>query len=355
MICVYAIAKNEAKHVERWEACSREADKRVIIDTGSTDNTVELARELGIEVHSYPLDPFRFDEARNLALFQVPKDAWAVNLDLDEVLHEGWREALEALPPEATRPRYRYIFAPGFEYAGHAIGLNDGGYEWRGSIHEYLTRKETASPEVQVPCELTMSHHPDRTKSREQYLPMLLEASEREPDNARMAFYTGRELMYAGRHEDAVPHLLRQLDLETWKPEREASMRYLAQALPGEAEAWLLRACAETQERREPLVDLAQLYYEREDWTGCHWAATKALEITERDLTYFTEPLAWGYLPHDLAALGAFNLGLYEEALRHGRAALELAPDEARLQTNLEWYERATGELNDLLTASSQF
>ncbi len=341
MICVYGIAKNEAKHVERWEQASRDADKRVILDTGSDDATVELARSLGIEVHETVVNPWAFDKARNEALALVPDGAWAVNVDLDEVLHPGWRKALEALPEGVTRPRYRYIFAPGYEYAGHAIGLNDGGYEWRGSIHEYLTRQEDASPEIQAPCDLVMAHKPDRSKSRAQYLPMLEAAVEREPDNSRYRFYLGREYAYESRWAEAVPHLLRQLELETWKPERAASMRYLAQAQPEEAEGWVLRACAEIPERREGWVDLADVYYKREDWAGCYFAALKALSITERDLTYFTEPRAWGYFPHDLAALAAYNLGLFAEALRHGIDAVELAPTDDRLRKNLGWYRDA--------------
>lgn len=349
-VCVYAIAKNEAKHVERWEKASRDADQRVIVDTGSTDATVAICRELGIEVHEHPLDPFAFDTARNLALGYVPLGAWAVNVDLDEVLHEGWREALDELDESVTRPRYRVIFAPGYEFAGHAIGVNDGGYEWRGSIHEYLTRKQDATPEVQAPCDLVISHQPDRSKPRDQYLPMLQAAVEREPDSPRMQFYLGREYVYESRFDEAVPHFKRQLELETWTPERAASMRFLAQCLPAEAEQWLLRACAETPNRREPWVDLAQHYYHQEDWAGCYHAATKALTVTERDRSYFTEPAAWGAQPHDLAALGAYNQAMFDQAVQHGKNALQINPDDQRLQRNLEWYETATGELDALLS-----
>lgn len=338
--CVYAIAKNEARHIERWDESSRDADSRIIVDTGSSDDTVDLARSLGIEVHEHPLDPFAFDKARNIALSYVPDGAWAVNLDLDEVLHSGWVEALGALPDEVTRPRFRYIFAPNYEYQGHAIGLNDGGYEWRGSIHEYLTRKEDAAPEIQAECALTISHKPDKAKSRSQYLPMLEQAAKNDPDNARYAFYLGREYIYAGRNAEAIPHLKRQLANETWQPERAASMRYLAQCEPESAETWLMRAAAEAPQRREAWVELAQLHYEREDWPACYFAATRALSITDKDLSYFTEPNAWGATPHDLAALAAYNLGLYDEALRHGRRAVEINPNDERLKTNLGWYER---------------
>jgi glycosyltransferase involved in cell wall biosynthesis len=41
-ICVYAICKNEEKHIDRWINSLKEADKIVVLDTGSTDNTIAL-------------------------------------------------------------------------------------------------------------------------------------------------------------------------------------------------------------------------------------------------------------------------------------------------------------------------
>ena len=40
-ICVYAITKNEEQFVEKWYESMKEADAVVVLDTGSTDNTVE--------------------------------------------------------------------------------------------------------------------------------------------------------------------------------------------------------------------------------------------------------------------------------------------------------------------------
>ena len=49
-IVVYAICKNEAKFAERWAASMAEADEIVVLDTGSTDETVELLRKNGVRV-----------------------------------------------------------------------------------------------------------------------------------------------------------------------------------------------------------------------------------------------------------------------------------------------------------------
>ena len=40
-ICVYAICKNEEKFVDRWIKNVKEADEVYVLDTGSTDNTVQ--------------------------------------------------------------------------------------------------------------------------------------------------------------------------------------------------------------------------------------------------------------------------------------------------------------------------
>lgn len=49
-ICVYAICKNEEKFVKTWIESMKEADKIIVLDTGSTDKTVERLREYGAEV-----------------------------------------------------------------------------------------------------------------------------------------------------------------------------------------------------------------------------------------------------------------------------------------------------------------
>ncbi len=73
-IAVYAIAKNEAKHVKQWAEVTKGADVRIVLDTGSEDNTYDLLLQYDIEAHRATLSDFRFDVARNMALNLVPLD-----------------------------------------------------------------------------------------------------------------------------------------------------------------------------------------------------------------------------------------------------------------------------------------
>ena len=74
-IYVYAIAKNEEKHVKRWMNSVREADGVFVLDTGSEDNTAELLKSEGATVEKQMILPWRFDTARNISLSLVPEDA----------------------------------------------------------------------------------------------------------------------------------------------------------------------------------------------------------------------------------------------------------------------------------------
>ena len=109
-VAVYTIALNEAQFVEPWFESAKEADYLLIADTGSTDDTVEKAKALGINVVSINIKPWRFDDARNASLAAVPLDIdYCISLDMDEVLIPGWRAELEKAHKQGlTRPRYKY-------------------------------------------------------------------------------------------------------------------------------------------------------------------------------------------------------------------------------------------------------
>ena len=85
-VCVYAICKNEAQFVNRWMDSMSEADRVVVLDTGSDDDTVERLRARGAEVTVEQIVPWRFDVARNRSLELVPEDTdICVCTDLDEL------------------------------------------------------------------------------------------------------------------------------------------------------------------------------------------------------------------------------------------------------------------------------
>lgn len=346
-IAVYTIALNEVGFVEKWAESAKDADYLLIADTGSTDGTIELADKMYVHTASISIKPWRFDDARNAALALLPSDIdYCIALDMDEVLIPGWREHLESMPTQTTRPRYKYTWnwnadgSPGLQYGGDKIHARHG-YRWKHPVHEVLTTDRIE--EVQQWVGLEIHHHADNSKPRSQYFPLLAQSVKEDPYDDRNAFYYARELYFYGRYDESIKEFERHLSLPkaVWKPERAASMRYISKMVSGdEKETWLLKAYNECPDRREALVDLAQYYYELGSWTACYQAAEKALKITEKPLEYLCEEFAWGPAPWDFAAIAHYRLGNFDKALQYGSKAVELSPNDPRLIANLAFYSK---------------
>jgi glycosyltransferase involved in cell wall biosynthesis len=347
-IAVYSIALNEQQFIRRWYESAKEADFILLADTGSTDGTAELARELGINVIDIRIKPWRFDDARNASLAAIPEDIdYCIALDVDEVLVPGWRSFLETVPSTVTRPRYKYVWSwnqdgsEGLVYGGDKIHARKN-YRWKHPVHEVIV--SYGMEEVQEWTGLQIHHHPDQTKSRGQYFPLLELAVAEDPEDDRNSHYLGREYFFHGMCDKAKTELQRHLSLPRalWKAERAASMRYIAKCSQDEErEEWFKKAALEYPDGREPWVDLAEYYYEKELWSKCYQSATRALEIKEKPLAYLNDPKAWSSFPYDIAALSAHHLGYKEEALTFGQEALNLNPTDERLKKNLEFYKES--------------
>jgi glycosyltransferase involved in cell wall biosynthesis len=342
-VAVYTITKNEARQVQPFMDSCRDADLVSIADTGSTDGTPELLRQHGAIVHSIAVKPWRFDTARTTALNLVPADVdVCIKLDLDERLTSGWRAELERCwTPGTTRLRYWYTWnwkAPGVPDVVFRSDLIHAraGYLWRYPTHEILT---TTGTQVIAESELAIHQFPE-DKPRPDDIPLLQQAVSEERCS-RTVFYLAREHFLRSRWAEAIPVLEEYLVMPDarWIPERSHAYRMIGlskQQLndPAGALAGLLRACAEHPGLRENWIDLAQWYYDQQDWAGCYHASLKALDIRERSREYFSFGYAWGERADDLASVSAWYLGLKDRAAEHLRAALAINPADPRLQGN---------------------
>ncbi len=102
-VTLYAIAKNEEKNIEKFLKNAEKFDDVVVVDTGSTDNTVQLLKDAGIKVYEHPQTraEFDFSVARNQALSYVETD-WAFSLDFNEDVDEFHPEGFGVIADEFT-------------------------------------------------------------------------------------------------------------------------------------------------------------------------------------------------------------------------------------------------------------
>lgn len=148
---VHLIIYNE----ERWlEACLKQvhtiADELIVVDTGSTDRSVEIAEKYGAAVIHSPWEQ-DFAKARNAGLLHANTD-WILVLDADEQVIAGQKEIKEYLRQEKGSQCLIELVnwtGPGPEdctfYYAPRVFRNRYGYRYEGMIHEQLVQSEEDS------------------------------------------------------------------------------------------------------------------------------------------------------------------------------------------------------------------
>lgn len=341
-IAIYTICKNEAQHVERWANSNSEADLRLVCDTGSTDDTVKLLQEHSVTVIPISVMPWRFDLARNTSLNLLPSDIdICIWQDLDEELLPGWREQLEQhwdADTTTANHRYRNNNNP---WQWHSKIHARHGCHWTGAVHETLhwNREEKT---IWI-TELYLDEHQDVTKSRASYRD-LLEVKIAEGDrNWRTYYFLANELAGQASIDRRI---------ESYKACNEGDMvlSYIAKTIARgyaatgdhtQAQRWFNTATGHGAER-ETWFSLAEYWNQQKDWAQAYIAARRCLGITEKRTGFTQDPRAWDHNIYDIAALAAYNMGLYKESVRLGEEAVKMNPDDQRLKSNLEFYKEAT-------------
>lgn len=218
------IVKNEEAFLRGClESLAGAVDEIVVVDTGSTDRTVQIAEAAGAKVvHEQWQDDF--SAARNRALDEATGD-WALVVDADERLESGQVERLRALVAQAEVDGYegymvQIVNFPDNEEARtitHRVGLfrRRPEYRWEGKIHEQIGPAITRRGGRIVPSDLKFDHYgydPAVRKARgkeARNTSMILRQLRQDPGNPFMRYNLGQEHYGAGRFEEAVVQLRR--------------------------------------------------------------------------------------------------------------------------------------------------
>lgn len=377
-VSVYAIALNEEKCAERWYNCFKEADELCVLDTGSTDRTVEILQNLGVKVTRVPfihwntleeydqLDkagryPWRFDRARNMAMRTCnPHSTLLYCTDIDDMVEPGWKERMRKLwekgcDDAAKLGRKPMGMAYNYEVDWSKYGNNQNtqnfsrhnihvpkGWQWRQPCHEVLEH-ESNNP-LFVACPTFKMRSVTEVKEHKEYLP-LLELNAREyKDDPRALHLLGREYCSIGRYDDAIVKLTEHINhpKSKWNCERAASMRFIAESYkakkdPTNQELWLWRAMAEDPKGRDYPYDLGCLLLRRKDYALAESVLRKCVAIEKPNLEYPHFNLeSFSELPYLHLAEALYYQGKMQEAIQYAQKATELKPDSKMAQLTLE-------------------
>lgn len=215
LLSVCMIVKNEEPVLARALASAAGPDTElVVVDTGSTDRTVEIAREHGAKVFHFTwIDDF--SAARNFAFAQAT-GAWMLVLDADEEIPPDVRarmnDVLRTTQDDAIRVSVACLDDRGIKTMGTPstrFVRNGKGYGYEGRVHEVMDDAIRRASGTIGEADLPLLHHgytlaeSARKGRHERNLRLLEAAHEASPDDPRYWHYLGLELETKGDIEGA--------------------------------------------------------------------------------------------------------------------------------------------------------
>lgn len=341
------ITKNGARTLPRLAASLKQFLERggewVVVSTGSTDGSVELARSLGATVVEEAGerfmktidqdlaakindrfvvegdDPivvpgsrlFHFSEARNYAAGLASNDwvSWADDDEAFTVLNiDKLNEILE--DPGLEHCEYHFVFAheadgvtPGMAFTQSKMYRRSRMF-WTGAVHELLTLKPDVPPrEYTTPNRIYLDpatvfhleHWQDPGKEhRSNYCPGLgwdafMKLTE-DPAGARdrQFHYLARDMNWLGRHKSAIKLFKEHIGMNGWLAEKAQSMIFIGDAhgalgdQASQAE-WYAKAFFNDPTRRESLIKMAYMHKARGNNAAVAAFASAAMEIPLHD------------------------------------------------------------------------
>lgn len=358
-ISMVMIVKNEEEVLDRClSRFAGHVDEIIVVDTGSTDRTKEIARRYTDRVLDFTWIN-DFSAARQFAMDQATCD-WVAHVDADDVMQgaEFLRQEIANAAPDVNAIHWRYVV--GFdawgnvtlEYWRERCVRNDGGHRWRGKIHETL---DAVGRHVRMDSQhVYLEHRPTQSaleRKRGRNLAILEREIEEAGDNVppRQYFYLGNEHADNGNIDAAIDAYTHYLRVGVWADELYLAHLRLANLYRVREDFDAALDVALAALKLQPAwphayFDLARTYYFRKDWKKViHWTEigrTMPPPVT----SHFMNPLDWRYHWMICWTNALYHVGLLTEAHYWTKQALEICPGDTQHQHNLTFFSKTMHE-----------
>lgn len=367
MLSLFLIVKNEESNLKRvLDSAQGLYDELVIVDTGSTDKTVEVAKNFTDKVYHFEWVK-HFAKARNFAVSKCSQP-WVMWLDADDFLKPKDVKRIRNFFLEVKdRPEIDYLLFNYFYWVDpptpyglvKATQLRERIVRkekaiWQGRCHEIipiLWGRSKIIPDVGV---YHLRNAQDREADGDRNIELMLLAASEDP-TSRSYFYLGNEYMDRGRGQEARKSYLQAFNMQDsvdicFQASYKIGKIYHAEGRHAKAVYWYKRSLEYQTDYREPLLGLADIAFQKEDHHKAAFWLEAALVVPEPShpvMVITKENYSW--LPHDRLAKCYFKMGSFDKALEHLEKLYEVTRQDGILhdialtkQKKKELYKRPT-------------
>lgn len=361
-VSVALIVKNEERSLARClDSFAGAVDEIVVVDTGSTDATKEIARRYTSRLYDFEWRQ-DFAAARQYAFDRATAE-WVAWVDADDVVRHAdrIRPLLDAAPADVDGFYWPYEYDSDdwgnvvCEFWRERCVRNNGAFRWAGRVHEVLAEQRPCT--MVRSSEVVVEHRRD-PRSVPQKLRRNLDILEDEyaavcrdgqKPSSRLLFYLASEYTSAGESQKALSLFHQYLQVSDWGDERYLAQTRVAdifrrqgryeQAISADLQA--LRICPHWP---DAYFGLAETYYYQRDWHKVvHWTEL-GRAMPRPDTLHILNPLGYSFHWIIFYTNALYHLGQTREALDWTRRALALRPEDEWHRENFLTFSRALQE-----------
>lgn len=350
-ISLCMIVRDEEAVLARCLDCIRDiADEIIIVDTGSSDRTREIAGRYGAKQYDYTWAD-DFAAARNAA-FEKATMEYILWLDADDVIDEenqaaflNFKKTLDS-SIDVVMMRYHVAFdehgKPTCTFYRERLLRREKNFKWMGRVHEAIVpegnviRRDIAIKHMKV-------KPGDAKRNLRIYERMIAQGEKLEP---RHRYYYARELFYNGRDIEAIELLGECIaDTDTWLENRVGACRDMAVCYMRLGNTDLaLRALLESfmlgEPRAEVCCELGHIFFKQEKYPAAIFWYEAAPNCTpSEEGGGFASPECRGYIPCMQLCVCYDRIGRLDLAEMYNEKAASFKEDNA-VKMNREYFRQ---------------
>lgn len=358
LLSLVMIIKNESRSLQATlDSVRGVCDRFTIVDTGSTDGSIDILQKALSEGWSGEIieAPFvDYATTRNFALDQAKgKSVFTLMLSGDETIVNG--EALRAFCEE-NRDGSEGAYSMEIEFSHDSwytvrLARDSAGWRYRGAVHEIMVSPEGFSAPIRVP-KAKIFHDTSRrdaksmTSTWQKHLEILRAEAQKNPEDSRTQFYLAQTLECLGMLSQARKAYKRRaamkvgFDQETYEAKFRLARVMEALHIPwDQVHAAYLDAYRYRPSRAEPLYYLAKHYRETEDLAQAFIFGLAAMQTPyPTNEILFVQSDVYRWKAADVVACVAYYLGHFHAGYEAAKRAAQGNPTDPRMQKNLEFY-----------------
>lgn len=348
-ISLCMIVKNEEKVLSRClESVKDIADEIIIIDTGSTDKTKEIAHQYTEKIYDFKWTQ-DFSQARNYSFSKATKE-YQMWLDADDVITEENKEKIltlkKALDPSIDIVTFKYNTH--FDKYNNPILTSTRGrlfkrekhYLWKDPIHEYIE----LSGNIYYANDVFISHKKESTytdRNLKIYQNQIHDGKKLSP---RSIYYFARELKDHKRYEEAIFYFEEFLDTKLgWVEDNIATCYNLAicYKLLGyyeKALKSLIKSFEYDAPRAEISCEIGYYFMHKKDYqTALKWFLLSTHLEKPNTLGFLLNDY-WDFIPNIELSVCYYKLGNIEKAVLYNEIASKYKPNSDAVLYNKKFF-----------------